>query len=159
MRHQGKITKGRPRAERVAFMGDSPTIPARDGTGLFALPVLFLTFVAGAVFLGQLPFAVLGLYLVASAVAFLVYARDKSAAKKDQWRTNESTLHVLSLIGGWPGAFVAQKLLRHKSKKQSFRIVFWTTVVLNCIGLVWLFSPSGSDALRSILGASELTGR
>lgn len=147
--------RGRTRADHVAFMGDDPTIPARGGTGLFALPVLFLLIVAASVFVGQLPFMVLGLYLVASAVAFLVYARDKSAAKKNHWRTSENTLHMLSLFGGWPGAFIAQKLLRHKSKKQSFRNVFWSTVVFNCIGLAWLFSTSGAGALRSFLGGSE----
>jgi uncharacterized membrane protein YsdA (DUF1294 family)/cold shock CspA family protein len=151
--------RGRTRAEHVEFIGAGPAIPTRGGTGLFGLPVFFLMFVAASVFAGQLPFVVFGLYVVASAVTFLAYAHDKSAARKDQWRISESTLHVLSLIGGWPGAFVAQKLLRHKSKKQSFRIVFWTTVVVNCIGLAWLFSPSGANALRSILGAAELAGR
>jgi uncharacterized membrane protein YsdA (DUF1294 family) len=91
--------------------------------------------------MGKLPFAVLGLYLIASLVTFPVYAGDKSAAELDQWRSNESTLHVLALIGGWPGVFVAQDLLRHKSKKLSFRIVFWATVVLNCIGLCGCSRP------------------
>jgi len=144
--------EGRKRAESVTFVGDNPTIPARSGTTVLALPALFLIFVAVSVFVGKLPFAVLGLYLIASLVTFLVYAGDKSAAELEQWRSNESTLHVLALIGGWPGAFVAQELLRHKSKKLSFRIVFWAIVVLNCIGLLWLFSPGGSDALRSVLG-------
>jgi uncharacterized membrane protein YsdA (DUF1294 family) len=91
--------------------------------------------------------------LGASAAAFLVYALDKSAARNDRWRTQESTLHMFGLIGGWPGALAAQGLLRHKSKKQSFQVVFWATVVANCGALGWLFSPSGSSALRSILGA------
>jgi uncharacterized membrane protein YsdA (DUF1294 family)/cold shock CspA family protein len=150
--------KGRRRAEHVAFMGDRPRIPGRDGAGWFVLSVIFLIFVAVSVVLDQLPIVVLALYVIASAVAFLVYAHDKSAAKKGQWRTNERTLHVLSLIGGWPGALIAQKLFRHKSKKPSFRILFWTTVVFNCIGLVWLFSNSGAEALRSFLG-SGLAGR
>jgi uncharacterized membrane protein YsdA (DUF1294 family) len=96
-------------------------------------------FVAAAVFVGQLPLVILLLYLVASAVSFLLYKHDKSSAQQGRWRTNENTLHMFSLIGGWPGAFLAQKLLRHKSRKQSFRILFWTTVVVNCVGLSWLF--------------------
>jgi len=144
--------QGQNRAENVAFVGDSPAIPTRRRTTVRALPALFLIFVAVSVFVGKLPFAVLGLYLIASLVTFLVYAGDKSAAELDQWRSKESTLHVLALIGGWPGAFVAQELLRHKSKKLSFRIVFWAIVVLNCTRLLWLFSPGGSDALRSVLG-------
>lgn len=144
--------KDRTRAEHVAFMSDRLTIAAKGGAVAFALPGLFLMFVAAAVFVGQLPLVILGLYVVASAVSFVLYAHDKSAAEKGRWRTNESTLHMFSLIGGWPGAFVAQKLLRHKSSKQSFRILFWAIVVLNCVGLAWLVSPSGADAVRSVLG-------
>lgn len=146
--------RGRIRAEDVAFIGDRSTNSPRGGTILFAVPALFLMFVAASVVVGQLPFVVLGLYLVASVVSFWFYARDKAAAKTDQWRTRESTLQVLSLVGGWPGALVAQTLLRHKSQKQSFQIVFWATVVLNCVGLGWLFTTSGAEVLRSVLEAA-----
>ena len=115
------------------------------------LTVVFVAFVAGAVFSGRLPFVVLGLYLVASAIAFGAYAFDKSAARNDQWRTQESTLHFFALVGGWPGALAAQKLLRHKSRKQSFQIVFWFTVALNCGALGWLMTPTGNEALNSVL--------
>ncbi len=64
------------------------------------------------------------------------------------------TLHILGFIGGWPGALVAQKLLLHKSKKQSLQTAFGVTVMLNCSALGWLFTSSGSQALKSILGAT-----
>jgi uncharacterized membrane protein YsdA (DUF1294 family) len=127
--------------------------PERQNAPLI-LAASFLIFVAASAFVGKLPFAVLWLYLIGSAVAFLAYEFDKSAARNDQWRTKESTLHFFALAGGWPGALTAQKLLRHKSKKQSFQIVFWATVVLNCSALAWLFSPSGSGVLRSFLGTA-----
>lgn len=76
--------------------------------------------------------ALLGLYLGASLLAFLAYAFDKSAARKRRWRIPERTLHLLSLFCGWPGAWAAQQLLRHKSSKRSFQRVFWVTVLLNC---------------------------
>jgi uncharacterized membrane protein YsdA (DUF1294 family) len=60
-------------------------------------------------------------------------------------------LHLFALAGGWPGALIAQRLLRHKTKKQSFQVVFWATVALNCGILGWLFSSSGADALRAFL--------
>jgi len=148
--------KGRAQAESVAFVGErapSDISSERRNTSLI-LAATFLVFVAASAFVGKLPFAVLWLYLVGSAVAFLAYAFDKSAARKDQWRTQESTLHLFALVGGWPGALAAQKLLRHKSKKQSFQIMFWATVVLNCSALAWLFSSSGAGALRSFLGAA-----
>jgi len=60
---------------------------------------------------------VLSGYLILSLVTFIVYAIDKSAARKGSWRIKESTLHILAFTGGWPGALLAQKTLRHKSVK------------------------------------------
>jgi len=77
-------------------------------------------------------------YLGFSLLTFIVYWVDKSAAQKGSWRTSENTLHILSLIGGWPGAMVAQQKLRHKTQKQPFRSIFWLTVIANIAGLLWL---------------------
>ena len=84
---------------------------------------------------------ILILYLAASAAAFAAYGADKSAARRGGWRTPESTLHLLALVGGWPGALIAQSVFRHKSRKRSFRIVFLLTVVVNCAALLWLMLP------------------
>lgn len=149
----GSDDKGRTRAENVTLVGDSSAIPRRSGTKSLVVPLLFLTFVAASVLLGQLPFVVLAVYLVASTAAFIVYAADKAAAQSGRWRVAEDTLHLLSLVGGWPGALAAQYVLRHKSKKASFQFVFLATVILNCAGLVWLHSQSGAAALRSLLEA------
>ena len=148
--------KGRVQAERVVFIGERVPLADSFERSNFALilATVFLVFVAGSAFIGKLPFAVLGFYFVASAIAFVTYALDKSAARNNRWRTQESTLHLFALIGGWPGALAAQRLFRHKSRKQSFQIVFWGTVVVNCGALDWLFSSTGAGALRFILGAA-----
>ena len=88
-------------------------------------------------------------YLPARAATFLAYAADKSAAARGTQRTPESSLLLFSLVGGWPGALLAQQFLRHKSSKQEFRRVFWAVVSLNCVALVVLASP----AARTVLGA------
>ena len=90
-------------------------------------------------------------YITVSLFTFILYAVDKSAAKNNLWRTQESTLHFFSLAGGWPGAVIAQQTLRHKSKKQSFRAVFWVTVILNIGAFIWLHTPEGGAALHSII--------
>ena len=97
--------------------------------------VLFVALVGFLVSVGKLSLLVLDLYLAVSIITFAVYALDKSASKSDRWRTRERTLHLFGLLGGWPGALIAQRLLRHKSKKQSFQVLFWTTAVLNCLAL------------------------
>jgi uncharacterized membrane protein YsdA (DUF1294 family)/cold shock CspA family protein len=145
--------KRRPRAENVAFVGKR-SVEARSsgiGWGPVSFAALFLVFVLGAVVAGKLPSAVLALYSGVSVVAFAIYARDKSAAQKSRWRTGESTLHFLGLIGGWPGALLAQKVLRHKSRKQSFQIVFRITVVLNCGALFAYASPAVLRVAHSFL--------
>lgn len=86
----------------------------------------------------RLPLWVAPLYGVLSAICFVVYAIDKYAATYGRWRTPESTLLALGLIGGWPGAILAQQWLRHKSVKTSFRIRFWCSVALNMAALIVL---------------------
>jgi len=145
--------KARARAENVAFVGDGSAITVSLGGRTVSLTVatLFLSFVAASVYASKLPLPVLVLYLAASSVAFLAYAIDKSAARGNRWRTEEGTLHLFGLIGGWPGALLAQNFLRHKSRKMSFQVAFWITVALNCGALGWLFTPDGSAALRNVL--------
>jgi uncharacterized membrane protein YsdA (DUF1294 family) len=74
-----------------------------------------------------------------SIVTFVAYAADKAAARRGARRVPESTLHALSLLGGWPGALVAMRVLRHKTRKQPFRSVFWATVFVNCLALIAAF--------------------
>ena len=80
------------------------------------------------------------LYPVMSLVTYNSYADDKSRAKQNAWRISEQNLHLYELAGGWLGGFIAQRLLRHKSKKESYQAVFWTIVLVHYIGwLFWLF--------------------
>lgn len=78
------------------------------------------------------------LYLLASALAFAVYGIDKAAAIGGAWRIPEAFLHLLGFVGGWPGALVAQRLFRHKSRKASFQVVFWIVAALNAAVALWL---------------------
>ncbi len=71
--------------------------------------------------------------LVASIATAALYAWDKSAAVKDHRRISERTLLLWSVLGGWPGALMASRWLRHKTKKVSFRIQFVTCIVLNLV--------------------------
>ena len=80
------------------------------------------------------------LYLVMSVLTYVLYADDKSRAQRNDWRTSEQTLHFCEFAGGWLGGFIAQRILRHKSQKQSYQVVFWAIVTLHYIAwLLWLF--------------------
>ena len=71
--------------------------------------------------------------LAASLYTFFAFARDKRAARRHRRRTSERHLHVLELIGGFPGAWLAILLLRHKSSKPFFLVVSFLASVGNLI--------------------------
>lgn len=75
-------------------------------------------------------------YLALSIACFVAYAVDKSAAVTGEWRVSETRLLILGLLGGWPGAVIAQRVLRHKTRKVAFLSIFWVTVAVNVIALV-----------------------
>lgn len=100
----------------------------------------FLALVAGLAVSGDLPVAVPVLYLAASLAAVVLYRADKTAAVSGGRRTPEDTLLAIGLLGGWPGALVAQRLVHHKSRKMSFQLLFWMTVAVNCAVLAWFWS-------------------
>lgn len=125
---------GRYFAKNIRFAGESSTSTNSNKSSYLGtfFTLTFCLLITILVSLGLLPLAIGGLYLTSSIVTFLVYAIDKSAAQNDRRRTRESTLHLLGFVGGWPGALLAQKTLRHKSKKQEFQTIFWVTVIANC---------------------------
>ena len=138
--HDGR---GRPRATNVTYIS-GPTLARewlRPSKGMIRAAVIaatFLALVAAAVIVESLHWAVLVFYVLASVVTYMAYANDKYAAQTGRWRTKEGTLLSLGLAGGWPGGLIAQYRFRHKTKKISFQVVYWLTVGLNCVGLLWL---------------------
>ncbi len=103
----------------------------------------FLTLYLVAGWRWGMPLSVGMLYLALSILAFVMYLADKRAARRRRWRTPENTLLLVGLIGGWPGAIVAQQLLRHKTRKLSFRRKFWLSVIINVASftiLTWYFA-------------------
>ena len=76
------------------------------------------------------------LYLGMSLVSIWQYSRDKHNAQNSAGRISEKQLHTVELLGGWPGALLAQQLLRHKTKKASYQGVFWLIVLVHQV--YWL---------------------
>lgn len=97
------------------------------------------------------PWMVLGVYGVMSIFCFMATYRDKRKSMTGQWRTPESTLHLLELLGGWPGGLVAQQIFRHKTRKLSYRVTFWCIVGLH--GLVWADVYSEHTMSRAVMDA------
>lgn len=122
----GKDAKGRPCATQAAHVNDGGRITVLNAlvlVGLLVLPAVALErrgvnwWWAG------------GYALLLSALTYGAYAADKRRAREKVWRLSEGRLHFLELLGGWPGAFLAQRWLRHKCSKAGFQFVFWLIVL------------------------------
>ena len=140
---------GKQRAERILFRGERDPRKSDNFFDAFysSLSCVFIICIGVLVFLKKLDPIILILYLLLSLITFFLYQQDKTKAKNDEWRTPENKLHFFSLIGGWPGALIAQRWLRHKSRKQSFRLAFYLTVILNISSLLFYYYL-GSNFLR-----------
>jgi len=74
----------------------------------------------------------LGAYVCTlSLITYAMYRSDKRKARQEAWRTPEMLLHLLELAGGWPGAWVAQRRLRHKCSKTSYQFEFWLIICIH----------------------------
>lgn len=84
-----------------------------------------------------------------SVITVLVYRRDKINAVEGQWRIEEFRLHALAILGGWPGAYFAQRIYKHKLKHKFQKetraiIVAWTFGLIS----VWYFIFVGDSVQR-----------
>jgi uncharacterized membrane protein YsdA (DUF1294 family) len=118
-----------------------------------AFAMSFLIALAALAAVGWLEMSWLALYYGASIITYGCYSWDKTAAQNAGRRTPESTLHLMSLVGGWPGALIAQVLLRHKTRKPSFLVGYWFTVIVNCIAL-GVIVVKGVSPVKVLLGAA-----
>lgn len=86
---------------------------------------------AGLAWAVHVPHVVPLWHVAVSLVCVGLYAIDKQAARAGQRRVPEAALLAWSLVGGWPGALVAQRLFRHKTAKASFQTAFWLTAAVH----------------------------
>lgn len=127
--NMGQDDQGRPCATNaVSLRPRWLRMPSRSILGLSALLIL------PVLALYHQHFSTLGIGLYGaclSLVTYATYAIDKRRAQSDAWRIPELYLHGLEMIGGWPGAWMAQRRLRHKSSKLSYQIKFWLIICLH----------------------------
>jgi len=132
----------RPGPERRRSRAHPDAGPAGSAGSVLAVPLMLAyAIVLGWAVLGRLvPWWVLPASLLLNLGAFWMYWQDKHSASQRRWRTREDTLHFWSLAGGWGGAWFAQQIHRHKTRKATFQKTYWTTVVLHCGAVAgWLW--------------------
>lgn len=151
-----EISRQEPRKKSLNKNTPQKTVTQANRFGV--LPIYFiaaLPFIFSAFLIKQklifLPFFV---YSLMSLVTFFVYAIDKTKAHKNEWRISEQTIHLFELLGGWPGALITQRIIRHKNKKTSFQVVFWLIVIIHVaawLDVLFFNSLGVTDIFRKII--------
>jgi len=146
----GRDERGRLQARQVRYGAavrreresrqPASSSPPRLATAIVGTSAFFIA-VLVAVVMGGAPWWVLPWYVVLSVATFAAYGWDKVSAQGGHWRTQETTLHTLEMLGGWPGAWLAQPLWRHKSRKESFKAGFQAAAAINvgCLIVLVIF--------------------
>ncbi|MEE1886539.1 DUF1294 domain-containing protein [Pseudomonas carassii] len=91
----------------------------------------------------------LAMYPLVSLISLLLYWQDKQQARTQAWRTPEKVLHASELLGGWPGALLAQQLFRHKTRKVAYQLVFWGIVLAHQV--FWIDYLFLAGRLRAVI--------
>lgn len=144
--------RGRYKAQQVMYLKASQTKTAQKKKPSYAQqkaklqPMLifcvgYIIAIALLRLFEYLPTGILPITLLMNAMSYWFYAQDKEAAQLGNRRVPENTLHLLSFLGGWPAAWLAQQKLRHKTQKQPFRQIYFCTIAFNIILIIWLISP------------------
>lgn len=74
--------------------------------------------------------------LLINLISLLAMYIDKRKAKRGSWRTKESTLFTLVLLGGGFGGIAGMYLFRHKTKKPGFVIGFPAILIIEIICVI-----------------------
>lgn len=126
----GVDRQGRTCARQAVHVNDGGSFTVLHAFGLallmFAPAAALWRATDGAVF-----YLSVACWIGFSVITYFAYAWDKQSARAKGRREPERTLHLLELIGGWPGALVAQFRLRHKSSKITYQFLFWLIVTLH----------------------------
>lgn len=70
-------------------------------------------------------------YLITlNMLTFVIYGFDKRQSIRQGGRVPEIILHLLAAAGATPAALAAQRIFRHKTRKQPFKAIFITIIIL-----------------------------
>ena len=148
--------KGRYRAQKVSYLKASQTQKQyvkpkqnivqikKKMQPMQILSISYLILLVILAMVGLLPSMSLLFISLMNIATYWFYVQDKEAAQLNQRRVPENTLHILAFLGGWPAAWLAQNRLRHKTQKQPFRKIYFCTIALNILLILWLVSPLNS---------------
>lgn len=149
--------KGRYKAQNVVYLKAAQAVKSKKTSSsanivkmnkkiqpMQMLCIAYILFLVLLTLIGLLDGIFLLFISLINAATYWFYSQDKEAAQLNKQRVPENSLHLLSFLGGWPAAWLAQEKLRHKTQKQPFRKIYFCTIVFNILLIVWLVSPLNS---------------
>lgn len=86
----------------------------------------------------SLTLAAVGLFVAINLATVASFWDDKQRAIEGKRRIPEADLLRLAFFGGSPGALLARKLFRHKTRKESFSMKLFVIVALQLGALIGL---------------------
>lgn len=129
-----RFTLGQDAQGRLCAVNAISTRGSGFGVGFLLLGLLGALLVLPAIAIhrsGVNVWKITAYALAISVITYATYASDKRRARTRERRTPEAHLHLLELLGGWPGAWLAQRRLRHKCSKGSYQFIFWLIVIIH----------------------------
>jgi len=123
----GEDGQGRPCAQWAQTLSSRSRLST---THFLTLPFLLFLPTLAALKMPYDPRIIAGYAALMSIISWRAYSNDKRRALAGAWRIPETRLHLIDILGGWPGAFLVQRHLRHKTVKASFQFTFWFIVCL-----------------------------
>jgi uncharacterized membrane protein YsdA (DUF1294 family) len=84
--------------------------------------------------------------LVINLIAIIITCYDKRCAVKNKWRIKESTLLIVSLIGGSVGMLATMKIIRHKTKHKKFMIGIPAIIILQIAIIIFVLAVTHNGA-------------
>lgn len=85
------------------------------------------------------PYKIALIYLaLINVVTFFLFGIDKYKAKRAKWRVRESTLLLLSVLGGSIGAWLGMKVWHHKTQHKKFKYGVPFILIVQIAGILYL---------------------
>jgi uncharacterized membrane protein YsdA (DUF1294 family) len=125
--------------------------------GWLQLATLLFWPIAGVANLSELCWIPVFQMVILSVVTYRLYEYDKRQAISYGWRVPQTIMYLGELAGGWPGAFIAQRRLRHKSTKKAYQSIFWGIILIyQVVGMDQVYDNKFSKDLWKAMGEYQV---
>lgn len=77
-------------------------------------------------------------FFAINLIAVIITCYDKHCAIKKKWRVKESTLLIISALGGSVGMYITMQTIRHKTKHPKFMVGIPVIIIVQIAIAVFL---------------------